>query len=62
MTQARNIRGEVLRAHVMAQGSQTGLRARVKEILGEVPTVSSESMTAIVHKVNELLEIDLSDK
>lgn len=59
---AKSTRGEVLRAHVTAQGSQNGLRARVKEILGEAPTVSSESMTAIVQKVDELLEIDPSDK
>lgn len=59
---AKSIRSEVLRAHTTALGSQNGLRARVKEILGEASTVSSENMTAIVQKVDELLEIDPSDK
>ena len=59
---AKSIRGEVLRAHITAQGSQNGLRSRVKEILGEASTVSSENMTAIVQKVDELLEIDPADK
>lgn len=56
------MRSEVLRAHTTAQESQNGLRARIKEILGEASTVSSENMTAIVQKVDELLEIDPSDK
>ena len=59
---AKSIRSEVLRAHITAQGSQNGLRARVKEILGEASTVSSENMTAIVQKVDELLEVDPADK
>lgn len=59
---AKSIRSELLRAHITVQGSQNRLRARVKEILGEAPTVSSESMTAIVQKVDELLEVDPADK
>lgn len=59
---AMSIRSEVLRAHVTAQGSQNVLRKRVKEMLGEGPTVSTESMTAIVQKVDELLELDPADK
>lgn len=59
---AKSMRSEVLRAHTTAQGSQNGLRARVKEILGEVSTVSSENMTAIVQKVDELLKVDPADK
>jgi len=59
---AKSIRSEVLRAHIIAQGSQNGLRDRVKEIFGEASTVSSENMTAIVQKVDELLEIDPADK
>ena len=58
----KTIRSEVLRAHVTAQASQNGLRARIKAILGETSTVSSENMTAIVQKVDELLEIDPADK
>jgi hypothetical protein len=51
---------ELLAQHLAAQGSQTRLRLRVKEILGEtvVPVVSSEGMAAIVTKVDELLEVD----
>lgn len=45
------------------QGSQTRLRARVKELLSEVDEdgVSSEGMTAVVMKVDEMLEVDPSD-
>jgi hypothetical protein len=59
---AKASRVEVLRAHLLAQGSQNSLRARVKEILGEVVTVSTEEMTTVVQKADELLEIDPSDK
>lgn len=44
------------------RGSQNGLRARVKEILGETVKVSTAEMTQVVAKVGELLEIDPSDK
>jgi hypothetical protein len=59
---ARSVRGEVLRAHLLSQGSQNSLRERVKEILGEVVSVSTEQMANVVRKVDELLEIDPSDK
>ncbi len=59
---ASAIRAEVLRAHLMMKGSQSALRARVQELLGEVVAVSSEAMAQIVQKVDELLEIDASDK
>jgi hypothetical protein len=59
---AKAARAEVLRAHLLSQGSQNSLRARVKEILGEVVTVSTEQMTGVVQRVDELLEIDPSDK
>lgn len=61
-TKARAVRAEVLRAHLLSQGSQNSLRARVKEILGEVVSVSTEQMANVVQKVDELLEIDPSDK
>jgi hypothetical protein len=62
-TEARRTRGEVLRAHTAVQGSQTRLRARVKELLGEVAAsgVSSEGMAAVVAKTDELLEVDPTD-
>jgi hypothetical protein len=55
-------RNELLRSHLAVQGSQTRLRARVKELLGESrqPEVS-EGMTSVVVKVDELLEVDPSD-
>jgi hypothetical protein len=59
---AKSARAEVLRAHLLSHGSQNSLRARVKEILGEVVSVSTEQMVGVVQKVDELLEIDPSDK
>lgn len=59
---AKSTREEVLRAHLLAHGSQNSLRARVKEMLGEVVTVSSEQIASVVQKVDELLEINPSDK
>jgi hypothetical protein len=48
---------------VAVQGSQTRLRARVKELLGEAGAsgVSSEGMAAVVAKADELLEVDPTD-
>jgi hypothetical protein len=59
---AKSSRQELLRAHLLTRSSQNGLRARVKEVLGEVVTVSSEQMASVVREVDELLEIDPSDK
>lgn len=60
---ARARRTELLMQHLAVYGSQTRLRARVKEILGESDTqvVSSENMTQVVAHVDELLEIDPQD-
>ncbi len=60
--QARSTRREVLQAHLRMRGSQNGLRARVKEILGETVKVSSEGMTQVIAKADELLEIDPADQ
>ncbi len=60
--QARSTRKEVLQAHLKMRGSQNGLRARVKEILGETAEVSTAQMTQVVAKVDELLEIDPNDQ
>jgi hypothetical protein len=59
---AKSIRAELLRSHLLGRGSQNSLRTRVREILGEVITVSSGEMAGVVQKVDELLEIDPSDK
>lgn len=60
---ARERRAELLAQHLAVQGSQTRLRARVKEILGETidEDISSEGMTAVITKVDELLEVDPTD-
>lgn len=59
---ARGRRGKVLQSHLAVQGSQTRLRARVKELLGETkqPDIS-EGLTMVVTKVDELLEVDPAD-
>ncbi|MDT7540855.1 MAG: hypothetical protein QOE33_759 [Acidobacteriota bacterium] len=61
--EARQCRRELLQAHLAVQGSQTRLRARVKEMLGEAKNeeISSEVMATILAKADELLEIDPSD-
>jgi hypothetical protein len=60
---ARARRLELLKQHLAVQGSQTRLRARVKELLGETDAqaVSAENMSQIVGHVDELLEIDPQD-
>ena len=59
---AGTLRAEVLRAHVLDRGSQNGLRARVKDILGETDGVSGAEMASVVRKLDELLEVDPADK
>jgi len=60
--QARSTRKDILQTHLRMRGSQNGLRTRVKEILGETVKVSSEAMTQVIAKVDELLEIDPADQ
>ncbi len=59
----RTQRIELLKQHLAVQGSQTRLRAIVKELLGEVSEseISSERMAEVLDKTDELLEIDPSD-
>lgn len=61
--EARRTRRELLQSHLAVQGSQTRLRARVKELLGEINTssFSSEGMVAVVAKADDLLEVDPTD-
>ncbi len=59
---ASAVRAEVLRSHLLMKGTAQTLRARVGELLGEVVEVSAEALTLVVQKVDELLEIDPSDK
>ena len=60
---ARARRVEIVEQHAAVQGSQTRLRARVKELLGEIEEreVSSEGMASVAEKVDEMLEVDPSD-
>lgn len=61
--EARVRRDELVRQHLAVQGSQTRLRTRVKELLGEAQeeAISSEGMATVVAKIDELLEIDPTD-
>lgn len=61
--EASALRAEILQAHLAVQGSQTRLRARVKELLGEGSAVeiSSEDLASVVAKTDELLEVDPGD-
>jgi hypothetical protein len=61
--EARTRRDELLRQHLAVRGSQTRLHTRVKELLGEERQreISSESMSAVIMRVDELLEVDPTD-
>jgi hypothetical protein len=61
--EAAQMRREILEAHLALQGSQTGLRARVKEILGETreSEITTQAMTEAIGVVDELLEVDPAD-
>jgi hypothetical protein len=60
--EARALRKRLLEAHLLAQGSSTLLRARVKEALGEMrePDPTETEVMAVV-KADELLEADPLD-
>jgi hypothetical protein len=59
---ARERRAELLLSHLAVQGSQTRLRARVREMLGESiePDISG-GLASVVSVVDELLDVDPSD-
>ena len=60
--EARSARKKMLEAHLLAQGSGTRLRQRVKEALGELrePDLTETEVMA-VGKADELLEVDPLD-
>ena len=60
--EAQRLRKKLLEAHLLAQGSGTLMRARVKEVLGEArePDATETEMVA-VGKADELLETDPLD-
>lgn len=60
--EARALRKRLLEAHLLAQGSGTLLRARVKELLGEMREPDpTETEVMAVGKADELLETDPLD-
>ena len=60
--EARSLRRRLLEAHLLAQGSCTMLRARVKEMLGESREPNpTETEVLAVGKADELLEADPLD-
>lgn len=61
-SEARSLRKRLLEAHLLAQGSGTLLRARVKEALGELREPDpTETEVLAVSKADVLLEADPSD-
>jgi len=59
---ARSLRKRLLEAHLLAQGSGTLLRARVKEVLGELREPdATETEVMAVGKADELLEANPLD-
>jgi hypothetical protein len=60
--EARSVRKKMLEAHLLAQGSGTQLRQRVKEALGELREPDpTETEVVAVSKADELLEADPLD-
>jgi hypothetical protein len=60
--EARSLRKKLLEAHLLAQGSGTLLRARIKEVLGELREPDpTETEVVAVSKADELLEADPLD-
>lgn len=59
---AARLRQELMQNHVRMKGSQSTLREKVREALGEVTAVSTEKMTAAVDRVDELLRVDPEDR
>ncbi len=59
---AATLRRQVIEAHIKSNGSQTSMRLRIKEILGEADAISSQTISAAVEKVDELLKVDPADK
>jgi len=60
--EAAKIRAEIIDNHVRVKGSQTALREKVREALGELTLVSSEKMTEAVQQIDRWLRIDPKDR
>src|SRR5258708_2298982 len=59
---AEKLRREIIANHIKVNGSQNGLRDRVRTALGQTDVVSTATMTAAVELEDELLKIDPKDK
>jgi hypothetical protein len=62
-SRARELRGEILRAHLMAQGSEASLRARIMDQLCDKTekSVNKESGNLGLEIVDDLIELDPYD-
>lgn len=60
--EAAKIREEMIAGHIRSAGSQTALREKVREALGELTIVTSEKMTEAIQRVDDLLQIDPGDR
>jgi hypothetical protein len=60
--EATKIREEFISNHVRSHDSQTALREKVRESLGELTIMTGAKMTEAVARVDELLEVDPSDR
>jgi hypothetical protein len=60
--EAKQIRAEIIANHIRSEGSQTALRERVREALGELTIITSEKMTEVVERVDDLLRVDPEDR
>lgn len=60
--EAARVRGEIVTNHVRSRSSQTTLREKVREALGELTLVTSEKMTEAVQRIDNLLEVNPGDR
>jgi len=60
--EATKIRGEIVANHVRSRGSQTALREKIREALGELTLVTGAKMAEAVERVDELLEVNPGDR
>lgn len=60
---SRELRNEILKAHLLVQGSESSLRTRIIELLGEkvVQPITQQDRGLGVNVVDELLELDPYD-
>lgn len=59
---AHAVRQQALSNHLKIRGSQTQLRRRVAELLGDETLVTSENLAASVHQIDDLLSVEEEDR